>query len=268
MFVDDDCYAEVYIVERVEQAITASIEAIFIVLGDSDLLSRQDPISWDKLFEMAISHFNKILGLDIDTRQLDIGPPEAFLERTISKLRAFHDHRKAFTVSEMTELVGLLSYIASSSRWLRHLLSHLYTSITAALKINQAHLISSSTKFKAAIKAIRASDTITSQAPPTEVQRFTQSWVARTVHRAQHRHYLNTTAKAELKIILTVLSDPTAAQLLTWSTELKIAKPMVTVAWMLQGVSPSHAASGGITNGAPTFGPLPSSSCAPTEMGN
>eukprot|EP00984_Skeletonema_dohrnii_P026854 scaffold16255_cov75-Skeletonema_dohrnii-CCMP3373.AAC.2 len=46
MFVDDLVYAEVYLRERVEQAIAASIEAMFITLGESDLLRRQDPISW------------------------------------------------------------------------------------------------------------------------------------------------------------------------------------------------------------------------------
>ena len=208
MFVDDDCYAEIYLIARVEQAIAASIEAIFIVLGDSDLLSRQDPISWDKLFEMVISFSNKILGLDINTRQLDVGPPAEFLQRTISKLQAFHSHRKAFTVSEMTELVGLLGYIASSCRWLRHLLSHLYTSITAALQVNQAHLISSSRKFREAIKAARANDTFTTDEPSSDVRSFAQSWVARTVHRAQKKHYLNITAKLELQIILAALQEP------------------------------------------------------------
>ena len=212
MFVDDDCYAEVYLIIRVEQAIAASIEAIFIVLGDSDLLSRQDPISWDKLFEMIISYFNKILGLNINTRQLDIGPPDEFLQRTISKLQAFHSHRKAFTVSEMTELVGLLGYIASSCRWLRHLLSHLYTSITAALQVNQAYLVSSSRKFREAIKAARATDTFTTEEPSSDVQSFAQSWVARTVHRAQKKHYLNKTAKLELQLILAALQDPTVSK--------------------------------------------------------
>ena len=212
MFVDDDCYAEVFIIARVEQAIAASIEAVLIVLGDSDLLNRQDPISWDKLFEMSISHFNKILGLDINTRQLDIGPPAAFITRTITKLQAFHDHRKAFTVAEMTELVGLLGYIAASSRWLRHILSHLYTSITSALQINQAHLIHSSAKFRAAVKTARASDTITTAAPPSSEKTFAQSYVARTIHRAKKRHFLNKTAKAELKLIFTALSDPTVSK--------------------------------------------------------
>ena len=36
MFVDDDCYAEIFLLLRVEEAVASSIEAIFIVLGNSD----------------------------------------------------------------------------------------------------------------------------------------------------------------------------------------------------------------------------------------
>ena len=39
IFVDNDIYAEIYCWERIEQAIAASIEAIFITLGQSDLAS-------------------------------------------------------------------------------------------------------------------------------------------------------------------------------------------------------------------------------------
>lgn len=55
MFVDDDLYAEVNAKERVEQACAASIEAMFITLGKSDLSVRQDPVSWDKFTEMTIN---------------------------------------------------------------------------------------------------------------------------------------------------------------------------------------------------------------------
>lgn len=212
MFVDDDCYAELLLLLRVEQAIAASIEAIFIVLGDSDLLQRQDPISWDKLFEMIISYCNKILGMLIDTRAMDVGPPPEFIARTISKLKAFHSARKAFTVKEMTELVGLLGHIATTSRWLRHLLSHLYTSITSALHINKAHLISSSNKFRKAIKAARQLDTISASERPSNAEKFAQSYVSRTVHRSNKQHYLNKTAFEELQLISLALQDPTVSK--------------------------------------------------------
>ncbi|KAL7451837.1 hypothetical protein ACHAWC_006017 [Mediolabrus comicus] len=118
LFVDDDIYAEVYCRVRVEQAIAASIEAIFILLGESDLTRRVDPISWDKLVEMVISHFNKVLGLEFNTRKMDVGPPPEFLARTIQLLDAFHDGRKSFQLKEMSSLIGHLNHVATTSRWM------------------------------------------------------------------------------------------------------------------------------------------------------
>ena len=47
LFGDDDVYAEVFdnARARMEQVGAASIQAMFILLGPSDLLGRQDPIS-------------------------------------------------------------------------------------------------------------------------------------------------------------------------------------------------------------------------------
>ena len=39
---------------RVEQVGAASIKSIFTGLGHSDLVVRQDPISWDKFVEMPV----------------------------------------------------------------------------------------------------------------------------------------------------------------------------------------------------------------------
>ena len=60
---------------RLEQTITEGIEAISVLLGQSDLAKRQDPISFDKMEEMVVSYLNKILGQIIDTRRMDIGVP-------------------------------------------------------------------------------------------------------------------------------------------------------------------------------------------------
>jgi hypothetical protein len=202
MFVDDDIYAEVYIRWRVEQAIAASIEAMFITLGQSDLLRLQDPISWDKLVGMIISHFNKVLGMEFNTRQMDVGPPPEFLARTLSQLDAFHEGRKAFTVQEMSTLVGHLSHIATTSRWLSHLLSHLYTSITSALQLNRAHEIDTNKAFRQALKKVATDEFIT-----TNQRTFNEGFINRTIHKSKKTHFLNATAKEELRLIRLVLSS-------------------------------------------------------------
>eukprot|EP00984_Skeletonema_dohrnii_P032689 scaffold27225_cov80-Skeletonema_dohrnii-CCMP3373.AAC.3 len=202
MFVDDDIYAEVYLRWRVEQAIAASIEAMFITLGQSDLLHRQDPISWDKLIEMVISHFNKVLGVEIDTRQMTVGPPPAFISRTLDLLDAFHEGRKAFTVQEMSTLVGNLGHIASTSRWLTHLLSHLYTSIATALRNNRAYEIETSAAFRDALRKASASELFT-----LDERKFHAGVVNRIVYKSQRTYFLNQTAKEELHLIRAALSS-------------------------------------------------------------
>ena len=203
MFVDDAVYAEVYLRVRVEQAIAASIEAMFITLGRSDLAHMQDPVSWDKLVEMVISHFNKVLGVEINTRALDVGPPPEFVARTVSLLSSFHKNRKSFTVQEMSTLVGHLSHIATTSRWLTHLLSHLYISIASSLQVNKAHEISTNKAFRDAIKALDTPDT------PAHHLSFHQGNIHRTIHKSPKLHFLNTTAKEELLLISQALTSPT-----------------------------------------------------------
>ena len=200
LFVDDDIYAEVYLRERVEQAIACSIEAMFICLGESDLTKRQDPISWDKLVECIISHFNKVLGLDFNTRKMDVGPPPEFVARTLTLLDAFHEGRKAFLIKEMSSLVGHLSHIGTTSRWLPHVLSHLYTSITAALKNNRAYEIESNKAFRLALKEAEANEF-----PTSRHKSYNEGFIHRTLHSSKKQHFLNATAIQELHLIRSIL---------------------------------------------------------------
>ena len=71
-FVDDGIYLDVFDITRIEQAIAASIEAIFILLGYSELERRRDPVSWSKMEEMLIAPINVVLGLQINLRAYSI----------------------------------------------------------------------------------------------------------------------------------------------------------------------------------------------------
>ncbi len=200
LFVDDDIYAEVYCRIRVEQAIAASIEAMFITLGESDLSSRVDPVSWDKLIEMAISHFNKVLGLEFNTRKMDVGPPPEFTARTVQLLDAFHAGRKSFCLKEMSVLVGHLNHLATTSRWMTHLMSHLYTSLAHALADNKAFELQTNKNFRDAVKRAAQKEY------QTEAHRtFDEAFIHRTIHQSKKPYHLNTTAKEELGFIRAAL---------------------------------------------------------------
>ncbi|KAL7531340.1 hypothetical protein ACHAWF_007337, partial [Thalassiosira exigua] len=130
LFVDDDIYAEVYDRSRIEQATAAGIEAVFILLGEPAIELRQDSISWEKLFEMIINSRNIILGQDVDTNAMTIGPPHDYVQQVVQLIKkTWHKGRLGFLVSEAETLAGQLGHIATTVPWLRHLMSHVYTSI-------------------------------------------------------------------------------------------------------------------------------------------
>ena len=86
IYVNDDIYMDVADSRRFEQAIAASIEVIFILLGASNTSLRQDPISWDKLHKLLVAPVNRILGLVLNLRWVTVGTPPEFVSATVSLL--------------------------------------------------------------------------------------------------------------------------------------------------------------------------------------
>ena len=199
MFVDDDIYTEVFCKARVEQAIASSIEAVFIILGQSDTKLRQDPVSWDKLEEMTINYSNIILGVVVDTRRMRVGPKREFLQKVIKLLKGpWNEHRQSFTLKEAETLAGQLNHIANTALWLKHLMSHIYTSIAAALKTNKAYLIGTNKHFRDQLKLAKA--TAYTRKEHME-QTFAQAETSRKIHNNRKIHFLVPTLRAELKLI-------------------------------------------------------------------
>jgi hypothetical protein len=84
VYVDNDIYLNIANVARFERTTPAGIKAIFILLSESDLTRRQDPISWDKLLDMMVAPVNRVFGLTINTRLLTVGVPHDFLINVIN----------------------------------------------------------------------------------------------------------------------------------------------------------------------------------------
>jgi hypothetical protein len=229
MFVDDDVYADIYdeARERMEQAAAASIEAIFITLGESDLSSRQDPISFDKFEEMMVAWSNRVLGVDINTRRLAVRTPVEYVEATIKILQdTWHDGRHSFTIFEAESMTGRLGYIAETSPWLRFMMSCMHTSIARALGATRIHLMLNSSGFRAMLKAAKRNlkpvqgnprdDRSTSQhrGKPSlhnkEIRRqsFASSQAARAIHRSRKTFPITMAMRKELTIICEALSSP------------------------------------------------------------
>ena len=206
-FVDDGLNGEVYEADRLRilQAIAASIEAIYLVLGESHLLHRQDPISWDKLLEMLINYANIMLGNHINTRKMIVSVSHDYLSQTNKLLQHWHSGRKSFTIPEIEPLIGKLGHIAQNLPWLRHLMGHLYTSLTAALANSKKYLIHTSKAFRDLLKLIKHEPTDEEQAM---ISSFALSESARKIHKSRKQYFLLPTAKEEIRIISAGLSDP------------------------------------------------------------
>ena len=70
MFVDDNLMANIW--RFLRPALAASVEALFIILGEPDEKLRKSPLSMDKYYESRCSHSRKQLGYLINTRLLTV----------------------------------------------------------------------------------------------------------------------------------------------------------------------------------------------------
>ena len=102
---------------------------------------------------MMINYINKILGVVINTRTMTIKAPPEYIAQ-VEKLMSstWHNGRKAFQLKEAETLAGLLGHIAQSAPWLKHLMSHLYTSISHTLGTSTSYLSSTNKQFHQQIK--------------------------------------------------------------------------------------------------------------------
>jgi hypothetical protein len=212
-FVDDDLYAEVFDLNRVEQAVAASIAAIFILLGKSELDKRQDPISFDKMEDLIISWCNIVLGQFIHTRRMTIETPPDYVQATVALMdRHWHGGRKSFRIHDIEVLTGRLCHISGTAPWLRFLMSHIYTSTTAALKQVDATLISTSKHYREMLKEAKRARIPSTRASKFDPDRLAASYASSTTARLQHQSrelfFINRTLRLELDLIRKALSSP------------------------------------------------------------
>ena len=198
-YVDDDLYAELFDRERVEQAIAASIEAIFILLGESNLDLCQDPISFEKMEEMMIAFANLVLGRIINTRTMTVQTPLEYIGATVTILkRHWHNKRRKFRIPELETLTGRLGHIGDTAPWLRFMMSHVYTSVASALRASHAHLCTSRQDFRRLLKMAKAT--------ALEIS-FAQSKMAQMVHKTARSFPIVKSLRAELSLIARALSS-------------------------------------------------------------
>ena len=234
MSVDDDIYADMFDVthHRMEQAAAASIEAIFITLGSSDLTSRQDAVSFEKFEETPVAWLNRLLGVDINTRRLAVHPPVEYVAETVATLEStWHRSHFNFIISDAESITGRLGYIAETSPWLRFMISFFHVSIARALGAERAYLITNSREFRDMLKAEKkglktaskmargagvdsAAPSVALPGKPSQHdtdmrhRRFVASNAAKKVHHSRTRFNITKSMRREITLIFKALSSP------------------------------------------------------------
>lgn len=198
MYVDDALIVALG-VEGMKLALAAMIEAIFTVMGAPETELRQCPLAMNKWQELIVSHKQTMLGLIINTRTLTVGIPDSYVAEVAELISTtWHPSRKSFTVAEAQVLTGKLARLAEGAYWVFHLLSHLYTSLAAALAENKRFLMNSSSEFQRLISNIKANNFSTPCQDQQKCISFAMKQAAKQIHHSDQKYFINRTMRREI----------------------------------------------------------------------
>ena len=117
MFVDDNLIAEIH--DNIMQAMAASIEALFLVLGPDMPTIRRSNLSMEKFYQSICSYKKSQLGLSINTRTMIVSLPTKRFNELTALLKNWHSHRTTFIIKEAATLRGKLENAATVCIWAR-----------------------------------------------------------------------------------------------------------------------------------------------------
>ena len=156
MFVDDSLFSNT--IENIKHIMAASIEALYIVLGYSNVEIRQSPLSLDKYYQSICSYKRIQLGKVVNTMTLGVGITEDKRFKMVAELSNWpHKKRKYFTLFNGVTLCGSLEYWVTTSPWARFLYLSLSDSVTKCLHNNNL-ITKDSKKVKEMIKEASSID--------------------------------------------------------------------------------------------------------------
>jgi hypothetical protein len=75
-------------VDHIKMILAAMIEAIFVVMSESNVAVRQCPLAMDKWLELVIGPKQTMLRLTIDTNRLTIAIPAKYLQEVLDLLNS------------------------------------------------------------------------------------------------------------------------------------------------------------------------------------
>jgi hypothetical protein len=103
MFVDDSLFSQTK--ENIKHAMTASIEALYTILGYPDTEVRQNALSLDKYHESTCSYERIQLGILVNTRRTSLSLTEQKRKTMIDELSNWHKKTEKFNSIAMSHFV-------------------------------------------------------------------------------------------------------------------------------------------------------------------
>jgi hypothetical protein len=181
-------------VDHMKMVLSATIKAIFMVMGKLDVAVRQCPLAMDKWIELVIGPKQTMIGLIINTNRLTIAIPAKYLQEVLDLLNStWHPNQRCFKVSEAQKLMGKLARLAEGANWVFHLLSLLYLSIAYALSENKRLLTLSSAEFRDIVLAIQTNAFVILCKDLAWHTSFAMKCVAKLTHHASYLYSINIT---------------------------------------------------------------------------
>jgi hypothetical protein len=74
--------------DHMKMVLTATIKAIFVVMGEPDVAARQCPLTMGKWLELVIGPKQTMLGLIINTNRLTVAIPAKYLQEVLDLLNS------------------------------------------------------------------------------------------------------------------------------------------------------------------------------------
>jgi hypothetical protein len=119
-------------------------------------------------------------------------------------------------------MVGKLARLAEGANWVHHLLSHMYTSIAAALAENVVLLAESSKEFKDVIRTIRTGAFTVAAKNQAKHVTFALKRAARMTHGAKYQYNINSTMRSEIEFFREYLQPDSK---IVWETKIALLIP-------------------------------------------
>ena len=132
MFVDNNLIAEID--EHMLQAMTASVEALFLVKGPDKLLIRRSNLSMDKFYQATCSPAKGQLGIIIDTNEMIVKMTPQKITALKTEPANQHSQRKSFTLKQIGTLLGTLDHSCQVYPWPRFLFIAIRVSVLKLMR--------------------------------------------------------------------------------------------------------------------------------------